>query len=77
VVCRLKAILERFADALSCIDQCFIAHMGSFESRGVSDLHPVRSSELPGIGFAELGRLAPRCGPVSFPGLGLRNSVDF
>jgi hypothetical protein len=33
VVCRLKAILERFADALSCIDQCFIAHMGSFESR--------------------------------------------
>jgi hypothetical protein len=24
-VCRLKAILERFADALSCIDQCFIA----------------------------------------------------
>src|SRR5262249_19662485 len=25
VVCRLKAILERFADALSCIDQCFIA----------------------------------------------------
>ena len=24
VVCRLKAILERFADALSCIDQCFI-----------------------------------------------------
>src|SRR5215471_6114137 len=93
VVCRLKAILERFADALSCIDQCFIAHMGSFESRGVSDLHPVRSSELPGIGFAELG-LAPgavqrasrdwvggtrsctRCGPASFLGLGLRNSVD-
>ena len=25
VVFRLKAILERFADALSCIDQCFIA----------------------------------------------------
>jgi hypothetical protein len=25
VVSRLKAILERFADALSCIDQCFIA----------------------------------------------------
>src|SRR5499427_5831044 len=25
LVCRLKAILERFADALSCIDQCFIA----------------------------------------------------
>src|SRR5580704_13693427 len=25
VVGRLKAILQRFADALSCIDQCFIA----------------------------------------------------
>src|SRR6202008_5181699 len=25
LVCRLKAILERFADALSYIDQCFIA----------------------------------------------------
>src|SRR5215813_4193143 len=25
LVCRLKAMLERFADALSCIDQCFIA----------------------------------------------------
>ena len=25
VVSRLKAMLERFADALSCIDQCFIA----------------------------------------------------
>ena len=25
VVSRLKAVLERFADALSCIDQCFIA----------------------------------------------------
>src|ERR1700752_4767615 len=25
VVSRLKGILERFADALSCIDQCFIA----------------------------------------------------
>ena len=25
VVCRLKSILERFAHALSCIDQCFIA----------------------------------------------------
>jgi hypothetical protein len=25
VVSRLKAILERFADALSCIDPCFIA----------------------------------------------------
>jgi hypothetical protein len=25
VACRLKAILERFANALSCIDQCFIA----------------------------------------------------
>jgi len=25
IVCRLKAILERFADALSCIDACFIA----------------------------------------------------
>src|SRR6516164_8378367 len=25
VVSRLKAILERFADALGCIDQCFIA----------------------------------------------------
>ena len=25
VVFRLKAMLERFADALSCIDQCFIA----------------------------------------------------
>ena len=25
VVSRLKGVLERFADALSCIDQCFIA----------------------------------------------------
>ena len=25
VVSRLKSVLERFADALSCIDQCFIA----------------------------------------------------
>ena len=25
VVQRLKSMLERFADALSCIDQCFIA----------------------------------------------------
>jgi hypothetical protein len=25
VVSRLKGLLERFADALSCIDQCFIA----------------------------------------------------
>ena len=25
LVCRLKAVLQRFADALSCIDQCFIA----------------------------------------------------
>ena len=25
VVARLKGVLERFADALSCIDQCFIA----------------------------------------------------
>jgi hypothetical protein len=25
IVSRLKAVLERFADALSCIDQCFIA----------------------------------------------------
>jgi hypothetical protein len=25
VVLRLKSMLERFADALSCIDQCFIA----------------------------------------------------
>jgi len=25
IVCRLKAVLERFADALSCIDACFIA----------------------------------------------------
>src|SRR5262249_9438432 len=25
LVCRRKAMLERFADALSCIDQCFIA----------------------------------------------------
>src|SRR6201997_2566309 len=25
IVCRLKAVLERFADALSCIDPCFIA----------------------------------------------------
>src|SRR5262249_40263447 len=35
VVSRLKAIRERFADALSCIDQCVIAHMGSFESRAL------------------------------------------
>jgi hypothetical protein len=25
IICRLKAVLERFADALSCIDPCFIA----------------------------------------------------
>jgi hypothetical protein len=25
IICRLKAVLERFADALSCIDSCFIA----------------------------------------------------
>ena len=25
IICRLRAVLERFADALSCIDQCFIA----------------------------------------------------
>ena len=25
LVSRLKAVLEKFADALSCIDQCFIA----------------------------------------------------
>ena len=25
IICRLRAVLERFADALSCIDPCFIA----------------------------------------------------
>ena len=25
IICRLQAVLERFADALSCIDPCFIA----------------------------------------------------
>jgi hypothetical protein len=25
IVCRLQALLERFADALSCIDSCFIS----------------------------------------------------
>jgi hypothetical protein len=36
VVSRLKGVLERFADTLSCIDQCFIADVSTPERKCIS-----------------------------------------